>query len=170
MSGVTAHRKLRDRGIVEARERGTASTLTLRHARALPLAVAATESERFRAVLVTLSSERDDARARLGRASTPAAQRRAAQDLAASHERAAAALDDLSGVESVETAMRATADAYATLAASAEDEWAAGWNQAGENVRVARPRWWRPSRPLAERTPPARGDRRRRTRVPARLS
>jgi hypothetical protein len=101
----------------------------------LPLAVAATESERFRAVLVTLSSERDDARARLGRASTPAAQRRAAQDLAASHERAAAALDDLSGVESVETAMRATADAYATLAASAEGEWAAGWNQAGENLR-----------------------------------
>jgi hypothetical protein len=113
----------------------TASTLTLRQARAWPLAVAATESERFRAVLATLSSEREDARARLSRASTPAGQRRAAQDLAASHERAAAALGDLTGVESVAAAMRATAEAYATLAASAEGEWAAGWNQAGETVR-----------------------------------
>lgn len=113
----------------------TASTLRLKDATPLPLAVAARESQRVRAALTTLSVERDAARARLGSASTPAAQRGAAQALAAMHERAAAALDGPPGAEGVEAALRGTAEAYGTLAAAAENDSAARWKEAGDQVR-----------------------------------
>jgi hypothetical protein len=112
-----------------------ASTLRLDDATPLTLAVAARESERLRAAIAALSTDRDDARVRLESASTPAAQRRAAQALAASHERAAAAVDDLTAVEPVEAALRGTAEAYSTLATAAESGSAARWEEAGDRVR-----------------------------------
>jgi hypothetical protein len=113
----------------------TASTVRVHDATPLALAVVARESEGVRAAIAALDTDRDDARARLGGASTPADQRRAAQALAASHERAAAALDGLTGVQSLEVAIRATAEAYAMLAAAAESESAARWREAGDRVR-----------------------------------
>lgn len=113
----------------------TASTLRLNDATPLPLAVVARESKRARAALTSLSAERDEARARLASASTPDAQRGAAQALAAMHERAAAALDGPPVAEPVEAALRGAAEAYGTLAAAAASDSAARWKEAGDEVR-----------------------------------
>src|SRR5918992_674408 len=113
----------------------TVSTLRLRHARALPLATAADDSRRIAAAVATLIAERDAARARLGSASTPHHQRLIAQDLAETHERAAAVLHGLVGAEGIEAATLDAADAYARLAASAGRGVAARWGGAGEQVR-----------------------------------
>lgn len=113
----------------------TASTLRLRDATALPLAAAADESRRLRTAIETLRAERDAARARLGTASTPSDQHLAAEDLAESHERAAAALRELTGAAPIVDAARGAADAYAGLAASAESGSSERWAEASEEVR-----------------------------------
>jgi protein kinase-like protein len=113
----------------------TASTLRLRDGRALPLAAAAEESRRLRTAIAALAAERDAARARLGSASTPNDQRAAAQDLADSHRRAATALRELTWAAPVEAAARGAADAYASLAASAESGSPERWAEATEDVR-----------------------------------
>src|ERR687895_263689 len=112
-----------------------ASTLRLRHARALPIATAADDSRRVAAAVATLIAQRDAPRARLGSASTPHHQRLIAQGLAETHERAAAVLHGLVGAEAIEAATLDAADAYARLAASAGSGLAARWDEASEQVR-----------------------------------
>lgn len=113
----------------------TASTLRLRDVRALPLAAVVEESRRVRAAIETLGAERDAARARLDSASTPAAQRLAAQDLADSHQRAATALRERTGAEPLEKAARGAARAYSELGKAAESGSAERWAHASEQVR-----------------------------------
>jgi hypothetical protein len=112
-----------------------ASTLRLRDASAPPLTAAFDESKRIRAAVAALSAEREGARARLGRASTPRGQRLSAQDLAGIHRRAAAALAGLKGAESIEAAVRGASAAYSSLAASAAGGSARRWDDATELVR-----------------------------------
>lgn len=113
----------------------TASTLRVRHARALPLAAAAEESRSLRTAITALKTERDAARVKLAGASTADDQRAAAEELADSHERVAAALRELDGAEAIEVAARDVAEAYANLAASAESGSAGGWDEASEQLR-----------------------------------
>jgi hypothetical protein len=113
----------------------TASTLRLRDVRALPLAAVVEESRRLRTAIETLGAERDAARARLDRASSPNEQRLVAQDLADSHRRAATALRELTGTEPLENAVRGAARAYSGLGAAAKGGSAARWARASEQVR-----------------------------------
>jgi hypothetical protein len=113
----------------------TVSTLRLRDAKTLPLAAATEDSRRLGVAVATLIAERDAARGRLGSASGPRRQRLIAQDLAETHERAAAVLHGLVGADAIETAARDAADAYARLAASAGSGSAARWDEASEQVR-----------------------------------
>jgi hypothetical protein len=113
----------------------TASTLRLRDATALPLAAAAENSRRLGIAVATLIGERDAARARLGSASKPSQQRLVAQDLAETHQHAAAVLHGLAGAEAIEAAVRDAAGAYATLATSAGSGSAAAWDEASDQVR-----------------------------------
>ncbi len=112
-----------------------ASTLGLRGARALPLAAALEDSERLRAAVAALGAERDRARTRLDRASTPRGQRLHAKDLARIHERAATALDGLAEADSIKTAARRAADAYSSLATSAKSGSARRWDRMSQRVR-----------------------------------
>jgi hypothetical protein len=113
----------------------TASTLRLRHARAVPLAAAAEDSRRLGVAVATLIAERDAARARLGTASTPNDQRLLAQDLAEIHQHAATVLYGVAGAEAIKAAARDAAGAYARLAASAGSGSAARWDEASEQIR-----------------------------------
>ena len=112
-----------------------ASTLRLRGGRGLPLTAALEDSERLRAAVAALGAQRDRARTRLGRASTPRGQRLLAQDLARIHSRAATALDGLAEADSVKASVRRAADAYSSLAASAGSGSAGRWERASERVR-----------------------------------
>jgi hypothetical protein len=112
-----------------------ASTLRLRSGAALPLTASLEDSERLRSAVAALDAERDRARTRLGRASTPRGQRLAAQDLARIHARAATALDGLAEADSIKAAARGAAAAYTSLAASAESESGRRWDRASKQVR-----------------------------------
>jgi hypothetical protein len=113
----------------------TASTIELRHAKALPLADVAEESQRLTAAIAALNAGRDAARSRLGGAATPDGQRLVAQNLAQRHQRAANVLHEIGGAEAVETAARGAADAYSALAAAAEKGSAKGWQESSARVR-----------------------------------
>lgn len=112
-----------------------ASTLRLHGGRALPLTAALEESKRLRAAVAALGTQRNRARTRLSRASTPRSRRLLAQDLARIHARAATALDGLPKADSIEAAARRAAAAYKSLAPSAESGSPRRWNRAGERVR-----------------------------------
>jgi hypothetical protein len=112
-----------------------ASTLRLRDAKVLPLTAALEDSERLRSAVATLGAQRDRARTRLDRASTPRGQRLFARDLAGIHSRAATALDGLAEADSIEAAAGRAAEAYSSLAASAKSGSARRWERASERVR-----------------------------------
>ena len=112
-----------------------ASTLRLHGARALPLASAIEEEERLRAAVAALRTERDAGRRRLARARRRSGQRTVARELAASHRRAALALDRVSHAEPIEAAARRAAAAYSSLAASATGRSSRPWNAARKRVR-----------------------------------
>jgi hypothetical protein len=112
-----------------------ASTLRLRDAELLPLTAALEDSERLRAAVAVLGAQRDRALTRLDRASTSRGQRLIAHDLARIHSRAATALDGLAEADSVKAAARQAADAYSSLAASAESGSAGIWETASKRVR-----------------------------------
>jgi hypothetical protein len=112
-----------------------ASTTRLRDAKALPVAGAIRDRKRLLGSISALAAEREDARARLGRAETPEGQRVAARDLADSYARTARALGPVTAAEPVATAARAAADAYMALAESASTGSAGGWDDAGDRVR-----------------------------------
>jgi hypothetical protein len=113
----------------------TASTLTLDEASAVPLAETLEEEDRLQGIIADLRARRDAGRRRLARAAEPSGQSVTAQNLVRSHERAAVALDRLSGAEPIAAAVRRTAAAYSSLATSAESRSTPRWERARERLR-----------------------------------
>jgi hypothetical protein len=113
----------------------TASTLAVRHARALPLAAAAEESRGLRSAIADLKTEAT----RPGPGS-PGHPRRATSALPRRSSRTATNAPrpgsaKLAGAEAIAIAARDVADAYSKLATSAKSGSAERWNEASDEVR-----------------------------------
>jgi hypothetical protein len=117
-----------------------AGTLVVRGAEQRgPLKVEGWE-DRLAVVIAELRARREEARRRLAKAERPAGQALAAGALERSHERAAAGVERVAGLESTPSlaglsgALAATADAYGRLANAAEESNRAAYRRAREAV------------------------------------